>query len=132
MERMRKPTKEEQAEAREFLLKTLKPGDTIYTITRHVSRSGMMRLISAFFVKDGEIYELDWQIARIGLFQRHKTDEGLVVGGCGMDMHFHLVYELGRILYPDGFKLAKGMYGRNRDTSGYETDGGYAFKKATL
>ena len=127
-----KPTKAEQTEAREFLLKTLKPGDTIYTITRHVSRSGMMRRISAFIVKDNKIYDLDWQIARTGLFQRHHSEEGLIIGGCGMDMHFHVVYELGRVLFPDGFKLAKGQYGRNSETSGYDRDGGYAFKKSTL
>lgn len=127
-----KPTNEQQQEAREFLLKILKPGTKIYTITRHVSRSGMMRRISAFIVKDGEIQDLDWLIARTGLFNRHPTDEGLVIGGCGMDMHFHLVYELGRVLFPKGFKLVKGMYGRNGDKSGYETDGGYAFKKESL
>jgi hypothetical protein len=36
----------EQAEAKAALLKILKPGDTVNTILRHVSRSGMMRHIS--------------------------------------------------------------------------------------
>lgn len=121
----------EKQEAIERLHKLLKPGDTIYTITRHVSRSGMMRRISAFVVKDNKIEDLDWLIAQTGLFKRHSKEEGLIIGGCGMDMHFHLVYELGRILYPQGFKQFK-EYGRNGDTSGYEKDGGYAFNKESL
>ena len=76
--------------------------------------------------------DLDWHIAKTGLFDRHKTDEGLVLSGCGMDMHFHLVYELGRVLYPEGFKLRKGMYGRNGSKSRHEPDGGYAFTKKSL
>lgn len=43
-----------------------------------------------------------------------------------MDMTFEVVYELGHYLYPKGFKLSKGQYGRNGDTSGYDKDGGYA------
>ena len=115
-------------------LTKLKPGDTIYTITRHVSRSGMMRRISAFVVKNGRLESIDWNIEKLGLFKRHKTEEGLVVGGCGMDMHFHVVHTLGRALYPDGFKLPKEWFSRfgHDDKEGYESDGGYAFKKESL
>ncbi len=124
-------TKEKQETARESLLKILKPGDTIYTITRHVSRSGMMRRISAFVVKNGELIDLDWQIAQTGLFKRHHTDEGLVIDGCGMDMHFHVVHMLGSALYPNGFMLpiAKDA---PMGTPCYEPNGGYAFKKESL
>ena len=48
---------------------------------------------------------------------------GLVVGGCGMDMGFHVVYSLGRVLWPKGFKV-NGI-GRNGDISGHDKDGGY-------
>lgn len=124
--------KRNQQEAIEQLREMLNPGDTIYTINRHVSRSGMMRRISCFIVGDDKkIMDIDWLIARTGLFKRSK-DGGLIANGCGMDMHYHIVYELGRILYPQGFKLAKGQYGRNGDTSGYDTDGGYAFNKESL
>jgi len=123
---------QEKQEAIIRLREELKPGDTIYTINRHVSRSGMMRHISCFIVGDDKkICEIDWLIARTGLFKRAK-DDGLIVGGCGMDMHYHIVYELGRVLYPQGFKLAKNQYGRNGDKSGYDKDGGYAFNKVSL
>ena len=36
----------ERDEARERLLEMLRPGDTVHTILRHVSRSGMSRSIS--------------------------------------------------------------------------------------
>ena len=129
-----KPNETDRQGALEFLRKTLKPGDKIYTITRHVSRSGMVRRISVFIVKDGVIFDLDYQIAEAGLYSRHHSEEGLVVGGCGMDMHFSVVYELGRALYPDGFKLPKGSFRHfgHDDTPGFERDGGYAFQKETL
>lgn len=127
-------TKQTEQEAIEQLRKMLKPGDTIYTITRHVSRSGMIRRISAFVVKNKKILGIDWQIAKTGLFSRRYPDEGLVVDGCGMDMHFHVVYELGRVLYPEGFKLPRNYYPRfgHDSTEGYESDGGYAFTKESL
>ena len=123
-----KPTKEEQQESREFLLKHLPPSTKVYTIVTHVSRSGMMRRIKAFIIINNEPYDLSWRIAELGLFQRKYPYDDLTVYGCGMDMSFHLVYELGRALYPEGFKLVKGQYGRNQDTSGYDRDGGYALE----
>lgn len=50
--------------------------------------------------------------------------EAVKIGGCGMDMGFHIAYELGRVLFPEGFKV-DGV-GRNGDTSGWDNDGGYA------
>lgn len=122
----------DQKEAIKSLRKFCKPNTTVYTITRHVSQSGMFRRISAFVLYQKKLICLDWYIERTGLFSRGKDDYGLKVSGCGMDMHFHVVYELGRVLYPKGFKLRKGMYGRNGDKSGYDKDGGYALKKESI
>ncbi len=106
------------------LKKMLKPGDTIYTITRHVSQSGMMRRISAYAIKNNKPVYLDGYIEHLDIAKRHNRS--------GMDMHFWLVYELGSVLFPKGFKLVKGQYGRNGDTSGFDKDGGYAFRKESL
>lgn len=83
---------------------------------------------------------------------------GARIDGCGMDMCFEAVYRLGRKLWPDGFgempadrgggacgvrpetteeaKLQRAagwkFRGRNGDTSGWDTDGGYALKHRTL
>lgn len=133
----------------------LSPGDTIDCVLRHVSRSGMYRSISFFHRgKDGprDITHL------VGLACGLKIDKhaGLGVGGCGMDMGFHVVYSLGRTLFPDGFGV-KGEYGdnpdfrpntkviadlsvkqgakycgRNGDRSGWDDDGGYALRHCWL
>lgn len=83
--------------------------------------------------------------------------EGIKTSGCGMDMGFHLVYQLGRVLFPQGFgeesrkldaqynvidrkraetpahaqeMIAEGweFHGRNGDPTGWDNDGGYALK----
>ena len=90
--------KNEVEEAQKTLLRVLKPGDLVYTVLRHVSSSGMSRDIS-LVVFDGERkYMLDWSVARV-LGLPLSKNEGVKVGGCGMDMGFHLVYSLGSVLF---------------------------------
>ena len=48
---MTKAQQAERDEAREKLRKWLKPGDTVYTVLRHVSRSGMMRTIQVIHLE---------------------------------------------------------------------------------
>ena len=126
----------ERETARKELLEILKPGDTVYCVLRHVSRSGMSREIS--FFAEG-MRSIDYLAARVLDMRRGKRD-GLVVGGCGMDMGFHVVYNLSRRLFPDGFTCT----GRNehpnmcpsndhsngsRDyTPHNHSDGGYALR----
>lgn len=140
----------DKEEAIEFLREILKPGDVVYCILRHVSKSGMTRHIS-FLSKD-----LRGITHFVGLATGYKVspkDGGLVVGGCGMDMGFHVVYSLGRILFPGGFGIEGTMldgrkfrpstkseaegsnatfFGRNGDTSGWDNDGGYALRREWL
>lgn len=68
----------------------------IYTVLDHVSQSGMTRYISAFVPvmsksHDGKTYPDFACIAR-----------ECRVGGCGMDMGFHLAYGMFCEAYPDG------------------------------
>ncbi|OQB95183.1 MAG: hypothetical protein BWX84_00048 [Verrucomicrobia bacterium ADurb.Bin118] len=127
-------TKQEQQEARDALAKVLKPGDTVYCVLRHVSRSGMMRHISFFCIgTDQKPVQLDWYVARlIGLTE---ADPGLKVGGCGMDMGFHIVYSIGRALFPNGVPCSGAGCQSNDHNNGdrdytahTHTDGGYAFR----
>jgi len=85
------------------LREMVKPGDTLHTILRHVSRSGMSRSISVVKVsKRGDIRQLDYLIAD-ALDRRLDTQrEGIKIGGAGMDMGFALVYELSDKLYGYG------------------------------
>jgi hypothetical protein len=103
----KKTTKKEQkaldvAYAREQLLTHyLSEGDTVYTVLRSVSSSGMSRKISLKVAKDGKILDLtyyasillDWPLVEV------NGSRALRVGGCGMDMGFHTVYTLSRVLF---------------------------------
>jgi len=103
----KKMTKKEQKAldvqyAREQLLTHyVSEGDTIYTVLRSVSSSGMSRTISLKVAKDGKILDLtyyasillDWPLVEV------NGSRALRVGGCGMDMGFHTVYTLSRVLF---------------------------------
>jgi len=90
----------EKAVAIEQLRALLKPGDTVYCVLRSVSRSGMSRNIS-FFIQDHTC--IDVYIHDALSYSFAKSGSGLCVGGCGMDMGFAVVYDLGMKLFPDGF-----------------------------
>ena len=98
----KKEKAEQQANAVAKLREMLNPGDTVYTILRHRSRSGMSRRISTVAVIGGRIADLDYLVARALDYRVHR-DGGLIVGGCGMDMGFHVVYNLARVLFSAGF-----------------------------
>ena len=99
-----KYTASEVAEARTRLLDVLKPGDTVYCILRHVSRSGMSRVISLYAKTPDGMQWLDPFALKLGVGSgMDNKREGLKVGGCGMDMGFALVYELAHALFKDGF-----------------------------
>ena len=102
----------EAAEALERLREWVKPGDTIWCVLRSVSRSGMMRVIDfQKFEADGRHLSLGWNIAKALDMGYDRNREGVKVTGCGMDMGFHVVSNLGYALYPQGF----GCIGRTED-----------------
>jgi len=119
-------------ESRQTLLRWLKPGDVVYTVLRHVARSGMSRRIDLYTFAPGEgggppvKLWLSWHAARVMGYRLggKSGDDGIVVGGCGMDMGFHLVYTLGARLWPDGTPEPHGR--RNGEP---DSDGGYALRQ---
>jgi hypothetical protein len=96
---------------REILAAQEKP--TIYTVLRHVSSSGMSRDISLKTVHDGELIDITYTVAEaLGDKVNHKNSfTAIRVGGCGMDMGFHLVYSLSSVLYSNeeraGYKVSQ-------------------------
>lgn len=120
----------EMEEAIERLTGILKAGDTVYTILRHVSRSGMLRAISPILIREGEPLDLTHYVAKALGLKIDRNNYGVKVGGCGMDMGFHLVYNLSRTIFPNGFKTWEG-YWRN-EPSDFDSDGGYALKQKWL
>jgi hypothetical protein len=128
----------EQQEAIRELKKLLKPGDTVYTILRHVSRSGMYRVIDLVIIKkakhNGKFYprNIGYLASQATGDKIDRNHNGIGVGGAGMDMGFHLVYNLGRELYPKGFKHNANTHRRNGSTEPRDKDGGYAFNQEWL
>lgn len=121
----------EREDAKTRLLAMLKPGDRVYTVLRHVSASGMSRRISLVIpTTDHEgkpaVTSIDRLAARLLSYRQHDRG-GLVVGGCGMDMGFHVVYALGSALWPDGTPEPHGRRNGEPDTAG-----GYALKHEWL
>lgn len=115
----------EVKESRDYLLKFLKPGSKVITVLRNVSRSGMSRRIDLYTVYKGDMVYLSHAAAVVMGYPR-PTD-GIKVGGCGMDMGFHLVYNLGKTLWPKGTPKPHGS--RNGEP---DSDGGYALKHSWL
>jgi hypothetical protein len=103
--------KEQKQEDYDYAKKQLleyfvKEGDTVYTVLRSVSSSGMSRTMSLKVAKEGRILDLtyyaskvlDWPLVEV------NGSRALRVGGCGMDMGFHTVYTLARVLFRDKYE----------------------------
>lgn len=73
-------------------------GSTVHTVIRYTSASGMTRAIS---VISPDLDDISHLVARATGRRIHSKYYGITMQGCGMDMAFGLVYELGRVLYPD-------------------------------
>lgn len=127
------------------LRKLIKPGDTIYTVLDHCSRSGMSRRISLYTIKKNDRFNITGWAAR-ALDMKHSDKGGIVVGGCGMDMGFHVVYELSRVLFQGRFKCSGKNTGPHRCPSNdhsnerppnytkgrLHSDGGYSLRHTWL
>lgn len=96
---------QDRAEAIQSLKRILeKSNGTIYTVLNKVSSSGMTRHISTFVAttdKDGkpQVLNVTWYASRALDYKRNNEAARVIVGGCGMDMGFHVVYSLSRVLY---------------------------------
>jgi hypothetical protein len=142
---------QEEKESKEYLLTLIKPGDTVYTSLDHVSQSGMSRRIGVYIAridKDREytngkpyIQRITWHVAKL-LSYRMKND-ALVVGGCGMDMGFRVVYRLSSMLFRNNYRCTgknclsndhiNGQMNPREDHKGeLHSDGGYALRHEWL
>ncbi len=114
-------TKLQKSEHDEYLAKArkmLKVEDTIYTLLRNVSRSGMPRSISFYIMADNEPYCIDYIINKIngGKIDKHG---GITMTGCGMDMGYHVVHNLSMKVFA-------------KEEGKYDHDGAYALKHRWL
>jgi len=94
---------QEKEEARAFLLSILESQKTptLYTNLKHVSSSGMSRDMKVLAVIDEQIRDVTWYVARLGVgtLKERNGQRVIRVGGCGMDMGFHVVYTVSALLY---------------------------------
>jgi hypothetical protein len=97
-------TRRSTAERQEYLQQLrdmLKPGDTLYTVLRHVSRSGMSRRIDVYAIRDNRPVWLSGRAAVVIGWSIDLDKSGIRVAGCGMDMGFHLVDTISAELFRD-------------------------------
>jgi len=152
-------TAADRADAIKELRKLVKPGQVVYTVLKHVSGSGMSRVIDVVIPyrdyrleyplkpEDSRAYpterdyaakpkrvfvglkcrSISWLVGRATGYKVDRDRGGLKVGGCGMDMGFSVVYDMGRVLWPKGTPKPHGM--RN---GGPDREGGYALKHEWL
>jgi len=88
--------------AREQLLTNyVKEGQTVYTVLRSVSSSGMTRNISLYIADGDKIEDITYwaSIASGATLREVNGSRAIRVNGCGMDMGFHLVYNLSSVLF---------------------------------
>lgn len=90
---MKKEKQTRASEALADLRKLIKAGDTVYTVVHKVAPSGMSRSISLYIVKKHSILNITGYVGDALDYPRAKA-QGLRVGGCGMDMGYHLVSSL--------------------------------------
>lgn len=103
---MTKVSKERKEFCKERLLEILKPDDVVYCILRHVSRSGMTRIVDLYVLKDNNLRWIGLKAA--DLLELPYTDKyggGIKVSGVGMDMGFWLIHNLSRELFNDDYAL---------------------------
>jgi hypothetical protein len=135
-------TKKQSAERDEAIVRlreTLKLGDTVWTDLKHVSRSGMQRVIQLLAIENNQPRYLGWNAAKAMGYRYDEKREGIVIGGCGMDMGFSLVYDLAHTLWPKGYECTGQKCCSNDHSNGdrnYEPhlhkDSGYALNHRWL
>ena len=89
-----------------YLKKAFPKGSTAYTKLIHCSSSGMT-IIKVINIRKNEPYYNAYEISQL-LDYKHAEKNGnmgVKVGGCGMDMGFHLIYNLSSVLYKDGYAI---------------------------
>lgn len=95
---------EDKENAIKHLQAMLKSGDTVYTVLRHVSSSGMSRRIDLYKIVDGKggypshlQYLSGYAAQAMGRTLDRKG--GIRISGCGMDMGFAIVDDLRGVLF---------------------------------
>ena len=100
---------------------------------------GMTAFVRLFIIKNNKLVELTHDVASaLGENSAHRDSQpyGLKRGGYGYGKEFDVVYTLGRVLYPKGYKHTAKNCHSNDHSNGvantWHTDGGYKFKQVSI
>lgn len=125
-------------EVKRSLKLLLMPSNEVYAIVKRVARSGMSRRIAILVVHGQEIRNISGYVATL-LGLRWNDDGSVTISGAGMDMGFHIVYTMSRMLWPDGFQCPGELCRSNDHSNGDRSyaphrhgDGGYALVHRSL
>lgn len=77
----------------------------VYCIVRHVSSSGMSRVISLHTIQDGDIRHLSYNAATVLGRSYNDKHGGVKIDGCGMDMCYALVSDLSYAMFGNAYLL---------------------------
>lgn len=101
----------------------LEPNSVIWSAHRHSSASGMTHHFDFYTIRNNEPIRLTHLICVACDYRAEpRHDYALKTTGCGMDMAFQVVYNLGQTMWPEGTPEPHGT--RNGEP---DTVGGYAF-----
>lgn len=133
-----KLSNEERESARKELRQILKGKDTIKTLAEWTGSTAYVRL---FIVKNNELIDITHNA---GVAMGEKTSHavskpyGFKRGGWGYGKEFSVVYDLGRTLYPKGYKhTVKNCHSNDHVNRGdgdnlHHRDGGYKFYQRSI
>lgn len=104
-------TTKERTEALDRLREHVQPGDLLDVRVKHVSRSGMYRVVDVAIhlpapERGPRAVDSLWLSYNAAVATGHRYDrnhEGVGVPGCGFSATFEVVYSMARALFPDGF-----------------------------
>lgn len=130
------------------LFECLTIGQTIFTVNKSTSRSGMSHNIEVFIGSDNRgmpsIRNITYLVSMLFDLKRDSITGTIRLTGCGTDVGNELVYNIGRAIYPEGFMCTgkqdwPGRCPSNEHSNGdmdytwhRHKDGGYAFRHAWL
>jgi hypothetical protein len=109
------------------LLRWIKPGQGVTTVLTYRASNGMSRRLRVAIAVEGRVFNITHYVADACGFRFNDSEGSIVIGGCGMDMGFHVVYALGRALWPHGTPEPHSV--RNGEP---DSEGGYALNHLWL
>jgi len=106
-----KKLNESEKELKKLVQSLLKRKAEIMPVVLHVSQSGMSRVIMFLYPKGNKIVDVTSLLGKVTGYKYHNRYDGLSIGGCGMDMGFHVVYNaVSAVFDKNSIKIANSIY----------------------